>query len=293
LSNKTKIFFLIIAGIVLVAAGVFASMLLINNYQSGQRPAEAEIETIKAPVVVLTRDLFLGDLIGEADVQLADVPVEIAPRNAVTTLEEAIGRMVKTDLVQGEMVLAHNLAEPTTNNSDLNYILSDHHVLMAFPATDLMSREGLVQRGDIVDIFATFVEEVVTEEETAPTGEEANEEEVEEEKDSRTFTVDTMQKVSITAMVLEVIEGQQSESSSPLVGGNKEEEKEGQPPSATNTKAYLLALDPQSALILKHLKDTGAVFDFVLRAPTSTVDFELTPVSEEYIIELYGLEILP
>lgn len=291
MSNKLKIFFLIIAGIVLVAAGVFASMLLINNYQSGQMPAEAEVETIKAPVVVLTRDLYLGDVIGEADVQLADVPVEIAPRNAVTTLEETIGRMVKTDLVQGEMVLAHNLAEPTTNNSDLNYILSDHHVLMAFPATDLMSREGMVQRGDIVDIFATFVEEVATEAETPPTGEEANEEEAEEETVTRTFTVDTMQKVSITAMVLEVIEGQ-AESSSPLVGGDKEEEEE-EPPSATNTKAYLLALDPQSALILKHLKDTGAVFDFVLRAPTSTVDFELTPVSEEYIIELYGLDILP
>ena len=285
-----KIFFLIIAGIVLVAAGVFASMLLINNYQSGQMPAEAEVETIRAKVVVLTRDLFLGDMIGEADVQLADVPVEIAPRNAVTTLEETIGRMVKTDLVQGEMVLAHNLAEPTTNNNDLNYILSDHHVLMAFPATDLMSREGMVQRGDIVDIFATFVEEVATQEEAAPTNGETQEEEAEEETETRTFTVDTMQKVSITAMVLEVIEGQ-AESSSPLGGGDQKEEE--QPPSATNTRAYLLALDPQSALILKHLKDTGAMFDFVLRAPTSTVDFELTPVSEEYIIELYGLDILP
>jgi len=55
----------------------------------------------------------------------------------------------------------------------------------------------------------------------------------------------------------------------------------------------LFALTPQDALILKHLKDTDAKFDIVLRAPTSTVQFELTPVTEEYIIEFYGLEILP
>jgi len=65
------------------------------------------------------------------------------------------------------------------------------------------------------------------------------------------------------------------------------------PPPKTRTRAYLLALPPQDALILKHLKDTGATFDIVLRAPTSTVQFELTPVTDEYIVEYYGLEILP
>ena len=61
----------------------------------------------------------------------------------------------------------------------------------------------------------------------------------------------------------------------------------------TRIRAYLLALNPRDALILKHLKDTDAIFDIVLRAPTSTVQFDLTPVTEEYIIEYYGLEILP
>jgi hypothetical protein len=54
-----------------------------------------------------------------------------------------------------------------------------------------------------------------------------------------------------------------------------------------------LALSPQDALVLKHLKDMNATFDVVLRSPTSTQQFDLTPVTQEYIIELYGLEILP
>ena len=152
---------------------------------------------------------------------------------------------------------------------------------MAFPGDDLMSRESMVQRGDIVDIFATFKEKVKTVgETTATTGEP-------KEPEMRTFTVDTLQKVSVTAMVLEVIE--QENNAAPLQG----ETAQTAPTPETRIKAYLLALNPQDALILKHLKDTGAIFDIVLRAPTSIAQFDLTPVNEEYIIEYYGLEILP
>jgi len=42
--------------------------------------------------------------------------------------------------------------------------------------------------------------------------------------------------------------------------------------------------------VLKHLKDSGAIFDFVLRSPTSNLLFELEPVTEDYLIDLFGLE---
>ncbi len=206
---------------------------------------------------------------------------KLHPRDAITVLDQAVGKIIKTDLVQGEMVLTHNLADPTNNNKDLSFILSEDHVLMAFPADDLMSRESMVQRGDVVDIFATFKEKVKTVGETTTTTGEPKEPEM------RTFTVDTMQKVSVTAMVLEVIE--QEGNAAPLQG----EAAEAAPAPETRIKAYLLALNPQDALILKHLKDTEAIFDIVLRAPTSIAQFGLTPVTEEYIIEYYGLEILP
>ena len=60
--------------------------------------------------------------------------------------------------------------------------------------------------------------------------------------------------------------------------------------SGKSTVALLLALDPQDALVLKHLKDTGAIFDLVLRSPTSNLLFDLEPVTDEYLIDLYGLE---
>jgi len=142
----------------------------------------------------------------------------------------------------------------------------------------------MVQRGDIVDIFATFEQEIETEE-TVITAE--GEEEAEPE--TRTFTLDTMQKVSVTALIVDIIQNEQNTGEDLLPG----QTSTGNPTREENVRAYLLALNPQDALILKHLKDTGAIFDIVLRAPTSTVEFELTPVTEEYIIEFYGLEILP
>jgi pilus assembly protein CpaB len=182
--------------------------------------------------------------------------------------------------------LQHNLADPTNTNHDLSFILSDDHVLLAFPADDLISRESVIQRGDVIDILATFkqVVQTIPDNTTTPTDQTGT---TSEEPVMRTFTVDAFQKFSVTALVVEVIT--ENNNSTLLNGDSPDNSKE----VTTRIRSYLLAMNPQDALVLKHLKDTEAIFDIVLRAPTSTTQFELTPVTEEYIIEFYGLEILP
>ena len=78
-------------------------------------------EVVKIQVVTVTRDLFLGDKLTESDVQLVEVPVDLAPRGTVTQLADAVGKIIKTDLISGEMVLAHNLANPTDSNHDCKF----------------------------------------------------------------------------------------------------------------------------------------------------------------------------
>jgi len=280
LSNKVKSVFIIIAGLFLVGVGIIASYLLLMQFKPST-PTVTVDETIKASVVVVSRDLSLGDNIASGDVQLVSVPVEILPRNAITKLDDAVGRITKVDLTQGELLLTSNLADPTNNNKDLSFILSEDHVLLAFPGDDLMSRESIVKRGDIVDIYATFEQEVKQINENTITTDEV------ETPEKRTFTVDAFQKVGVTAMVLEIIP-QENSNNLKVVENNQPT-----PAPQTNLKAYLLALDPQDALVLKHLKDIGAIFDIVVRAPTSKTQFDLSPVTAEYIIEFYGLEIKP
>ena len=239
MSNRTKVLFIIVVILILVGIGVFAGYGLIQRYRASRTPEEPDAVTVKTEVVVVTRDLYLGDTISEGDVALVSVPVEIPPRTAITSMDMAIGKFIKTDLVQGEMVLTHNLADPTNNNKDLSFILSDDHVLMAFPASDLLSRETMVQRGDIVDIFVTFEKEI----KGVGGGEE-------DEAEGKTFTVDGMQGVNVTAMIVEVIE--EEGTTNPLQG---DEEQATPSRTATRIRAYLLALNPQDALVLKHLKD--------------------------------------
>jgi hypothetical protein len=47
----------------------------------------------------------------------------------------------------------------------------------------------------------------------------------------------------------------------------------------------------QDALVLKHMRDTGAIFDFVLRSPSSNELFEVSPVTVEYLLQRFKLQI--
>ena len=282
MSKNLKVILTVFIGIVLIGVGVVATILLVQQLQSKELSQQISGDVIKTNVVVVTRDLKLGDRIESGDVEIISVPVEAAPRDILTQVENAVGKYVTTDMIQGEMVLLHNLADPTNNNHDLSFILSDDHILMAFQPGDIMTHENIIQRGDIIDIFATFKEEVKEIPETTTTTSTTVITGAQEEPVTRTFTLDGFQKVSVTALVLDIV--------SPETRNNSTGEIT---PATTTISSYLLAMDPQDALILKHLQDTGADFDLVLRAPTSTGDFNLTPVTADYIVEFYGLEILP
>ena len=194
--------------------------------------------------------------------------------------------MTTREIVSGEIVMSQHLADPTNINRDLAFVLQEDEVLMAFPVVDLMGQLEMLGRGDRVDILITYELEVRLPEEGVTLTLETP------EPVTQKFTFDAMQRLEITATIVEITSADQ--------GGNQGVptiNQEGTPvptptpsPSERNTVALLLALDPQDALVLKHLKDTDAIFDFVLRSPTSNILFELEPVTSDYLIDLYGLE---
>jgi hypothetical protein len=198
-------------------------------------------------------------------------------------MEQVIGRIIKVSLVTGEMIMDHNLADPTNVNHDIGFVIGDNQVLMAFPAQDLMSSVSVLQRGDLIDVFVSMTvagqapqeEGVVAESEVIP----------------GMLTFDAFQRTEITAIVVDIIQqNEQPAAQLPSVQGTPQPQPTPQP-SQIRTRAYLLALSAQDALMLKHLKDTGAVFDFVLRSPTSNQLFDLQPVYSDYLIDRYELVI--
>ena len=93
MSNRMKSFLVIFAGIVLLGIGIFASILLYQRFGNPSARQTNESEVVKTSVVVVTRDLFLGDKLVDTDVKLVEVPVDLAPRDAITQLSEAVGKI--------------------------------------------------------------------------------------------------------------------------------------------------------------------------------------------------------
>lgn len=280
--------FIAIVGVVIVVVGFVVLNRLVRQ-SLAPLPQPTPQPSQKEQVVVATHNIQLGKVLKSEDLRILEVPIELIPPDAISNIETAVGRFTKVDLVSGEMVLNHHLADPTNISHDVGYIIDDAQVMMAFPASDLMSSLSIIQRGDLVDIFVTMEQEV----RIVPEGEEdlVVVEGEEEPKEMEMLTFDAMQRVEITALVVDIITEDQRSSPVPLDTGGTPPPQPTPKPSEIKIKAYLLALLPQDALVLKYLKDAGAIFDMVLRAPTSDQMFELSPVTSDYLIDRFELEL--
>lgn len=283
MSRRVRIGILIaLVGVGLAILGVFTMGRIIRQ-SLAPLPAPTPKPAITVQAVVTTHDVALGGVLRSDDIKLVDVPVELAPQGVISDPEQVIGRITKVQLVAGEMVMDHNLADPSNVNSDLGFVIGDNQVLMAFPAQDLMSTLSVLQRGDLVDILASI-------EAPQPQGLQRPEDiTAVEQGDVLTglITFDAMQRLEITAMVVDVQQDQQRSAVPEVPAGGTPQPQPTPQPSEVKVRAYLLALTPQDALTLKHLKDNGATFDFVLRAPTSNQLFELQTITTDYLIDRY------
>jgi pilus assembly protein CpaB len=145
----------------------------------------------------------------------------------------------------------------------------------------------VLKAGDLVDILISLQASVQPQANTtggaASAGNTGN-----SQQGSEMFTFDALQHLTIQAIVVDIRQNNQSGSSvsagTPAPTPSRSE---------IQARAILLALAPQDALLLKHLKDAGGIVDIVLRAPTANQDFPVTPVSPEYLVDRYGLAIQP
>lgn len=269
-------------GLVLIVGGIFAATQLISRgFQSSAAPTAEPVATTQ--ILATTHDIAAGSVLSNEDVEMVEIPVALVARNAITDLTRAVGRITTVHLIQGELLMEHHLADPTNISHDVGYIIGDDQVLMAFPAEDLMSNLNVLQRGDVIDIFASLSIEMEVAKlqpgETAVTGQE------ETETITRIFTFDANQRIQLSAIVADVVMEEEAE----VPTGQAQPTPQ---PSEVKVHAYLLALNAQDALVLKNLIDSDAIFDIVLRSPSSSELFAVSPVTLEYLVEQYQLEIV-
>lgn len=254
-----------------VVLAILAGVLTLRFLSSVALTSAASGETITVPVVVARNDVPMRTLLTNDAVMIRQMPPELVPMGAASTLDQVLGKISMTDLVAGEIVLVERLADPAKKGEDILFTMPEDKVVIALPAEDLMNKAGLLKPGDKVDILYSL--------EMETSGAAAG-----VTMSSQLVTFAALQNQEITAIVLPGIKSKAAEGVKSMAGSDLAGEL------GLEGKAILLAVDPQDALVLKHLKDAGGIVDFVLRAPTNEKLLRTEPVTEDYLTDRYQIE---
>jgi Flp pilus assembly protein CpaB len=135
----------------------------------------------------------------------------------------------------------------------------------------------MIQPGDRVDVLYSLEIESFAK----PLGQ-ADAKSTGSEKDRRQFTFGTLQNVTVVSVVR--TGATEKAQAGGLVGGQGT-------PVLGGALAYILALEPQDALVLKYLKDADAVMDLALRNIADETEHPTRPVDLLYLIDKYELPV--
>ncbi|MBK6430470.1 MAG: Flp pilus assembly protein CpaB [Anaerolineae bacterium] len=213
--------------------------------------------------VVAARDVPANTVLTADDLEVREMPDQFLPAGAVRDINDALDKITTVQMITGEVVQSLRLVTPdVTVATNLAFTIPAGKVVMALPPLDLMSKLGLLKAGDKVDLLVS-----VNVGDSASSGQLA--------------TISSLQNLTITAIVMPQIDIPQGATVSPD-GSGKE---------SGSVQALLFALDPQDALVLKYLKDSGGIIDIVLRANNSDEFARTEPVDLPYLVDKYHFQI--
>ena len=144
LGRSPLVFWLSVAVLALVTGSVVAELV-------GRAEAMAGRYGPLRPVLVAARGVERGAELIEADVTVRRLPESFLPEGAFGSVAEVLGRTPVAPLVTGQLVLRGHLAPDGL--SGVAALLPPGTRGVAVPAADA---PGLVRRGDLVDVVATF-----------------------------------------------------------------------------------------------------------------------------------------
>lgn len=260
-------------GFVWLAAGVVLALLAgLVAYTTLSRVAETPSpESVTGPMVTVQaagRALPVRTVVTLNDLVEIELPADAVPEGAVRTTDNAVGRLTLEALYPGEVVLEQRLVDPNVVSPDGRkaLFLVDDEVLMAIPAQDVLSRAGILQAGDHVDLYFSL-----NFPENRGIGASLG---VEDDQQS-TFSL--LQNVTVAGLIGGI---------QPVAATEGETEE---PATPTQPDAVLLSIPPQDALALKYAIDAGGTLDMVLRAPGVERPYETDPVDVDYLINRYRI----
>lgn len=244
------------SGILLALLAGLMTFQVVNRIAASARE-ESQNDIATVSVIVSTADIAPYVAINTGMVTLMDVPATIAPKDAIANIEDVVGMMTLAPVSLGEILVAPRLADPAHPDAPVLYTMNPNEVLITMPTSALAGQLGLLSVGMHIDI--AYTSEFGYEDENG---------EVSNDKTLTSFL--SLQNLEIKGLMSRAVA------------------REGIVPVPD---AILLSVDPQEALILKYLLDSGAPMDLLLRAPGNNALMTVSPVDEQYLIDYFQLEI--
>ena len=260
-----------VAALAALAAGVMVLSITSNagsasNAAGNSGPSAATSVPMK-PVVVAVSDIEANNIITTSMLTVASYPVDLIPSDTFTNTAELVGMTARTKVFGGQMVLKRQfVAGGGRTGTSVN--VPKNKVLVAFPSTDILNSTGAVQPGDHVDILLSMpISGTARLDSSAPMGSQVT-------------------GFGPTLVAQTTIQNIEVYSSGVWTGQNGGGGDNG-------LKITTFLVDPQEAVILKYIKDSGGIIDVVVRSLENTQVNKTDPVNIDYVADLYNFLGLP
>jgi len=199
----------------------------------------------------------------------------VTPSGAAVQIQDVLGRVTLRDIAQGEVILMQDLTSEISGTRNLPVLLGNDKIAVALPAGDILSKWGAVAPGDHVDVLFTIdmLLESPLPSEIQTTEEGTTIQQVERDQSLDKVSVLTIQNLEVLQLIEEPVPPQ------------------GQEGAPLPSRALILKIDPQDALVLKYLIDSVGKIDLALRSPTNNTLFGVESVNINYLVLRYGIRL--
>lgn len=280
----------ILLGLILATVTAAGAYLLLSQQQAGPAGPQA-VPTTR--VVVAIQNIGEGQPILPETITMTDWPKDQVPPGAILNQADVAGKLARVPIFQGQVLQREMLIDKEqmiAEGTHASWQIPPGKVAVAFPVTRLSSVAYAVQAGDFVDVLITLhlvdVDlETQVKQPVERVGVEGGIIGTQTPRQVTQLTLQDVQVLRVGEWTTEAAAAQQPQQ------GQQQGTQEAPKPAGPDI--ITLLVDQQDALVLKFLRESGAVIDLALRARDDHNLVSTESVTLDYIVRRFNVAVPP
>jgi len=282
----------IILGLILALVTAGGAYLLLSQQKAGPAGPQ-EVPTTR--VVVAIQNIGQGQPILPETIAMTDWPKDQVPPGAILNQADVAGKLARVPIFQGQVLQREMLIDKEqmiAEGTHASWQIPPGKVAVAFPVTRLSSVAYAVQAGDFVDILITLYlvdvdPETQVKEPVERVGVEGG---IIGTQTPRQVTQLTLQDVQVLRVGEWNTEQAQAAAAQQQQGRQQGTQET---PRPAGPDIITLLVDQQDALVLKFIRESGAVVDLALRARDDHNLVSTESVTLDYVVRRFNIAVPP